>query len=313
MDKKTLAWTTTLAVAALALSGCTTPGGGDPEIYGTSTGGTMDAGIIKQAGSSTVLPLAEVWADDFGTARGVDVRVAGGGSGAGATGLCNGELDLGDMSREMKSTEHEKCHQTNGKDAVQWKVAFDGLSVVVSKKNTFVQDLSVEQLEHIFRGQGPAATWNEVDASFPAEGIDLCYPDADSGTYEYFNEVILDEGEPRTGAGVQQSPNDNVLVTCLENNADAIGYFGYAYLVANEGKLRSVEVEGVRPTPGTIADGSYSPLGRPIYIYTSGVPEGILADYIRYVLHPEGGQALVPEVGYVALDDGTRQAMLDRF
>jgi phosphate transport system substrate-binding protein len=307
---------TTLIVVALlttlTLAGCSQTADGDPAIYGTRTGGTIQAGVINQAGSSTVLPLAEVWADDFGSHRGVDVRVAGGGSGAGATGLCNGTLDLGDMSREMRPSEHEKCRANNGKDAVQFKVAFDGLSVVVSKKNTFVNDLSTEQLSHIFRAQDPARQWSDVAAGLPARDIRLCYPDSDSGTYEYFNEAILHGGHPRSGNGVQQSANDNVLVTCIENDADAIGYFGYAYLVANEKRLRAVAVDGVAPTPETIADGSYTPLSRPIYIYSSGTPQGLLADYFQYVLHPEGGQLLVPAVGYVSVDEATRNQMLNQ-
>lgn len=312
MEQKAPLIIVTITLALMAFSGCVSQGGGDPAIYGTQTGGTLEPGLIKQAGSSTVFPLAEVWAEDFGNARGVQIQVSGGGSGAGASGLCNGEIDLGDMSREMKDSEKtEKC-APNGIEPVQWKVAFDGLSVVVAKENSFVQDLTVEQLEHIFRAEGHATTWDEVDPEYPAEEIHLCYPDSDSGTYEYFNEVILDEGQPRTGESVQQSPDDNVLVTCLSGDTNAIGYFGYAYVVENTDRVRTVAVDGVQPEPETIADGSYTPLSRPIYIYTDGVPQGILYDYMAYVLHPEGGQALVPAVGYVALDPGTRGAMMDQ-
>ncbi len=280
-----LAILTGTALLAVALSGCTT------------------TASLNQAGSSTVLPLAEVWAEDWGVANGVQINVAGGGSGAGASGLCAGELDLGDMSRAMKDSEKETC-RANGIEPIQWKVAFDGISVVTSDENTFVEDLTVDQLAMIFKGD--VMTWDEVDASFPAEDVHLCYPDSDSGTYEYFNEEILgDDVSPRTGSGVQQSPDDNVLVTCLEADENAIGYFGYAYYIENSDRLNLVAVDGTQPTPSTIADGSYHPLSRPIFIYTDGVPESgsTVFEYLDYVF--SDGQGLVSEVGYVALDAGT--------
>ncbi len=277
------------ALAGVALSGCT----------GTET--------LSQAGSSTVLPLAEVWAEEWGTANRVQINVAGGGSGAGASGLCAGELDLGDMSRAMKDSEKETC-LANGITPVQWKIAFDGISVVTSNKNTFLAGLSVDQLASIF--QGDARNWNEVDASFPDKPIHLCYPDSDSGTYEYFNEEILGKGvSPRTGNGVQQSPDDNILVTCLDSDANAIGYFGYAYYLENKGSLNLLSVDGIKPTTTTIADGTYTPLGRPIYIYTNGVPKvgTPVYGYLEYVFAE--GQNLVASVGYVPLDAGTLGAM----
>ncbi len=308
MNSKMFTALSTVLLAAIALSGCT-GGGGDEAIYGSATGGTLQGNTIIQAGSSTVLPLAEVWAEDFGFARGIQFKVSGGGSGAGVSGLCNKELDLGDMSRAIKDSETAKC-RANGVEPVPWKIAFDGLSVVVSHENTFADDLSVEELEHIFRSDEPATRWSDVKNGYPNQPIRLCYPDSDSGTYEYFNEVILHEGEPRSGSGVQQSPDDNVLVTCLKDDQYAIGYFGYAYYLENKDRVKLVAIEGVKPTAETVANGAYSPLSRPIYIVTNGIPTGLLADYFRYVFHPEGGQALVPEVGYVALDDGTRGEML---
>ncbi len=299
-----------LMLASLALSGCTTTGGGDEAIFGAQTGGTLTDGQIKQAGSSTVLPLAERWAEEFGFGRGVQVAVASGGSGAGASGICNKELDLGDMSRALKESEKEKC-MANGVNPVEFKVAFDGLSVIVSQKNTFANDLTIEQLNHIFRAEDYATSWDQVDASFPAEEISLCFPDEDSGTYEYFNEEILGKNQhPRNDDAVQQSPDDNVLVNCLKDDANAIGYFGFAYLLENGDKVRALKVEGVEPTFDTIADGTYHPLSRPLYIVSNGAPTGLLADYFRYVYHPEGGQAIVEDVGYVPLDEATRAAML---
>lgn len=299
----------TAALAGLILSGCAGSTGGDVSIYGDATGGTLTDGVIRQAGSSTVLPLAEVWAEDFGGARGVQIQVAGGGSGAGATGICSKEIDLGDMSRRMKDSEKTGVCAQHGVTPVEWKIAYDALSVVVSRENDFLADVTPAQLKSIFTGEH--RNWNQVSPSFPNAGIDLCYPDSDSGTYEYFNEAILGSGvSPRTGEGVQQSPDDNVIVTCLRNNENAIGYFGLAYLDENRATVKAVKVSGVEPTAEHVNDGTYTPLSRFIYIYTDGVPEGILRDYIRYVLSPQGGQALVAEVGYVPLDGTTIDEMM---
>ena len=312
-----LANLTMSALVAVTLSGCT-GFGGDAAIYGdggiADNGdliGTLDARFIQQAGSSTVLPVAQAWADDFGGARGIQIKVAGGGSGAGGKGICQGELDIGDQSRPMKDSEFE-LRAEHGVDPVAWKVAFDGLSVVVSKDNTFVQDLSVEQLDLIFRKDDPATTWKDVDSRFPAEKIQACAPDAESGTYDYFNEEVLHEGDIRTDA--ERSADDNALVTCVAGSEYAVGFFGFAYVQQNEDKLTAVKVSGVPPTFETIADGSYTPLSRPIFMVTDGVPEpgSILYDYFAFAFHPEGGQALVPQVGYVSLDEGTRTAMLEQ-
>ena len=112
----------------------------------------------------------------------------------------------------------------------------------------------------------------------------------------------------------ERSADDNALVSCTAGSKYAIGFFGFAYLKANEDKLQAVKVDGVGPSFETIADGSYSPLSRPIFMVTDGVPaEGtILHDYFSYAFHPEGGQALVETVGYVALDPAKLHEMQDQ-
>lgn len=312
--------TTTVAFVALALSGCVSEGTGGAdqmEIYGeagrAANGdliGTLNPGFIQQAGSSTVLPIAQAWADDFGATRGVQVKVAGGGSGAGGKGICRGELDIGDQSRPMKQSEFDLCAD-NGVSPVAWTVAFDGLSVVVSKSNDFADDLTVEQLKEVFVAGG-ASTWKDVDSSFPDEPIQRCAPDAESGTWDYFDEVIMDGAPLHPSA--ERSADDNALVSCTAGSDYAIGFFGFAYLKANEDKIKAVKVESVAPTFATIADGSYTPLARPIFMVTDGVPAAgsILHDYFAYAFHLQGGQSLVEVVGYVSLDEQTRQSMVDQ-
>lgn len=326
MHLRTLAIVAISALALMTLAGCagstdeptssqtqpSTSTAPATDIFGTSTGGTVKAGELNQAGSSTVFPLAEVWAEEFGGERNVQIKVAGGGSGVGASKLCAKEVDLGDMSRVMRETEKTTC-ANNGVTATEWKIAYDALSVVVSPKNTFAKDLSVAQLKKIFQKDNAAQTWTEIDPSFPAQPIRLCIPGTDSGTLEYFREAILGSSTAayRTGTGVQQSEDDNVLVQCVGGDEYAIGYFGLAYVLENPGKVVAIKVNGVAPSEQTVNDKTYTPLSRFIYIYTNGVPKNnLVADYLHYVLHSDGGQSLIHEVGYVKLDAATQQAML---
>ncbi len=285
---------TTIALAVIALSGCTAPE------------------TLQQEGSSTVLPLAEVWAEDFGAKTGAIVNVAGGGSGHGASGLCDATLDLGDMSRAMKDSEKEIC-RANGIEPVEWKVAFDGLSVVVNKGNDFAKDLSVDQLFHIFTGN--ANKWTDVEPAIsgaPNAPIKLCIPDNESGTYEYFFEEILEDNDETAefASKAQQSADDNVLVSCIAGDNDAIGFFGFAYVASNADKVKPVSVGGIMPSAQTIEDGRYTPLSRPLYIYTAASITGPAYDYIHYIL--TDGQELVPTVGYVKLSPTVQQAMLSQ-
>lgn len=312
--------TITLLIATLvaaALAGCAT---GSDDRSGAD-GEPAPQGTLQQAGSSTVFPIAEAWAEELAP-RGLQVVVAGGGSGAGASRLCAKEIDIGDMSRPMKESEKQAC-QANGVEPVEWKVAYDGLTVVVPTSNTFVDHLTIEELEHIWRPTDPAQTWADVRAGWPAEKIILYGPDSDSGTYEYFNEEVL--GKKCGADGKQQcaprsdytpSADDNVLVEGVTRSPYAIGHFGFAYYLESQDRLKAVPIKeeagssAVAPTFDTIADGSYSPLGRPIYMYTNGVPtEGTpLHYYLRYAFTE--GQDWVQDVGYVGLDEATLEAQL---
>lgn len=304
-----------IAIAAsVALAGCASENAGGP-------GGDVPQGTLQQAGSSTVLPIAEAWAEELAP-DGLQVVVAGGGSGAGASRLCAKEIDIGDMSRPMRDSEKEAC-RANGVDPVEWKVAYDGLTIVVPRSNAFIDHLTVAELEHIWRPHDPAKTWADVRAGWPAEKIVLYGPDSDSGTYEFFNEVVLgkkcgDDGKQQCAPRSDYTPSadDNVLVEGVTRSQYSIGHFGFAYYLESQDRLKAVPVKAdaagaaVTPSFETIADGSYKPLGRPIYMYTNGIPaEGTpLAYYLEYAF--TDGQDLVQDVGYVPLDQANLQAQL---
>lgn len=240
-------------------------------------------GDIITAGSSTVFPLSERMAELFqqeGYTGNITVDSIG--SGAGLERFCKtGETDVANSSRKIKDSEVEACAAlATPRTPIEIRVGTDALTVVLSADNDFVTALSKEQLKQIFVGE--VTTWDQVDASYPAEAIVVYGPGADSGTFDYFNEAIVApfylnaDGKADTAAGeeallgaagAQFSEDDNVLVQGVSGSPYAIGYFGYAYFSENSDSLKAVAVEGVEPNQTTVDDGSY-PISRPLFLYT---------------------------------------------
>jgi phosphate transport system substrate-binding protein len=287
-----------------------TPGdGGD--------GGDFDygslSGEINVDGSSTVYPISAAMAEDFaGVAPDVQVNVAQSGTGGGFELFCADEIEVSDASRPIDAEEIQLCADGGipEDDIVELQVGIDALTVVVHPDNDFVTCLTTQQLFDIFTGA--ATNWSEVDPSFPDEDIgdSLYYPGADSGTFDFFVEQIIteiDEAGTHTGSGTS-SEDDNVLVTGIEGDSNAIGYFGFAYYQQAGQNLKAVEIDAgdgcVAPSSETALDGSYY-LSRPLFIYTR---ETFLNDASSPVLgfvnfYLENIPTIVPEVGYVELPD----------
>ncbi len=265
------------------------------------------SGDITSAGSSTVFPLAEAIAElflDEGYSGNITIDSIG--SGAGIERFCvAGETDIANASRAIKADEIEQC-QAIGREVIEFRVGTDALTVVVSAENDFVTDLTEEQLFQIF--SGAAATWADVDPSFPAEPIQLFSPGSDSGTFDYFVEVIFEgagalEGDAASSAllnaaNIQLSEDDNVLVQGVEGSPYAIGYFGYAYYLENQDALKAVSVNGVTPTEETAESNEY-PLSRPLFIYSASsilAEKPQVASFISYFL--TNVNDVIIEVGY---------------
>ena len=265
------------------------------------------SGEIKIDGSSTVFPLTEAAAEEF-TKEHSDVRVPVGvsGTGGGFKQFCAGEIAISDASRPIKDEEAAAC-KTAGIEYTELTVAFDGLSVVVSKDNDFIDHLTVEELNKIFVTGSTVTTWKDVRDSFPAEPIVMFSPGADSGTYDYFNEAILDKAGIRNDKAISFSEDDNALVQGVSGSKYGIGYFGFAYFEENQDKLKVVPVDGgkgpITPSHDTIKDGTYAPLSRPLFIYANNKelerPE--VKEFVKYYINNIG--PLAGEVGYVALPD----------
>ena len=267
-----------LAAAALGstlvLAGC---GGQNPGSDSDSaTGGSGDgiSGEVRVDGSSTVQPLTAAAGELFKEQEpDVDVSVGTSGTGGGFEKFCAGETDISNASRPIEEDETAECEQ-NGIEYVEIQVANDALTVVVNPENTWAECLTVDQLRKIWEpeAEGKVTTWKDVDPSFPAEQLDLYGPGTDSGTFDYFTDVINGE-EGASRADYNASEDDNVLVQGVAGSKGGIGYFGLSYYEENSDKLKAVQVDGgsgcVAPSIETAQAGEYTPLARPLFIYVS--------------------------------------------
>jgi phosphate transport system substrate-binding protein len=292
-----------LSSIALAFS-LTACGGGNASENGANPDGTALSGKIKIDGSSTVFPITEAVAEEFQIANpDTLVTVGVSGTGGGFEKFGRGETDISNASRPIKDKELAAAKE-KGIDPIEIPVAFDGLTVVVNSANDFVDHLTVEELNKIWAPDSTVKKWSEVREGWPPEEIKLYGPGTDSGTFDYFTEVINGEsGASRT----DYNPNedDNILVQGVAGDKYSLGYFGYAYYVENQNKLKAVPIDGgngpVAPTDETINNGTYSPLSRPIFIYVSNKsldrPE--VKAFVEFYLTE--GRELVSEVGYIQL------------
>lgn len=249
-----------LGLTALA---CNTDGGTTAEDL---------SGTIQIDGSSTVFPISQAVAETFREENpGVQIRVGQAGTGGGFTKFCAGDIDISDASRPIKDEEKAAC-SAEGIEYAELKIAVDGLSVVVNSGNDFAECLTTDELKALWNEGSTVSTWRDLKTEWPADEIKLYGPGADSGTFDYFTDVINGE-EGVSRSDYTQSEDDNVLVQGVSNEQNALGYFGYTYLAENEEKLKGLGVDAgegcIEPTLETIKDGSYAPLSRPLYIYIS--------------------------------------------
>ena len=272
-------------------------------------------GTIEVDGSSTVFPVTEAVAEEFRKVHpGVQVNVGVSGTGGGFKRFVVGETDISDASRPIKAKESDAAVE-NGIEYIELKVGTDGLSVMVSPSNDFVECLTVDELKRVWEPGSTVKTWQDIRPEWPADEMRLYGPDTDSGTFDYFTEEIV--GEARASrADYTASADDNVLVQGIGGDRSAMGYFGYAYYAENQDKLKLVAVDSgggcVLPTDESIESGEYQPLARPLFIYVSveSLERPEVKSFVEFYM--ENGKQLVREVGYIAqADEVYRQALAD--
>jgi phosphate transport system substrate-binding protein len=267
------------------------------------------AQVVKIDGSSTVFPVTEGVAEDFQKMKKGAVKVTVGisGTGGGFKKFCRAEIDVQNASRPILKKEMDDC-KAAGVEYFELPVAFDALTVVMNPKNSFLKQITVDELKKIWEpaAQGKVTRWNQVNPAWPDAPIKLFGAGADSGTFDYFTEAI--NGKSKASRGdFTASEDDNVLVQGVSQDVNAIGYFGYAYYAENQARLKSVPIvekagkPAVAPSETTVLDGSYQPLSRPIFIYVNAksMAKPEVKEFIDYYM--KEGARLAKEVKYVPL------------
>ncbi len=264
------------------------------------------SGGVSVDGSSTVYPITEAVAEAFMEKHpSVVVTVGVSGTGGGFKRFIRGETDINDASRPITGWEAEQAER-NGVEWVEIPVALDGLTIIVSKENTWVDCLTFEELKTIWMPGSHVRFWSDVRPGWPREEIRLYGPGPDSGTFDFFTERVVGEaGASRTD--YIASEDDNVIVEGVSRERYSLGYLGYAYYVENRDRLRAVPVDGgngcVAPTDEAITSGKY-PLSRPLYIYVNveRLRERLeLREFVAFYLRE--APSLVPKVGYTPLPE----------
>jgi phosphate transport system substrate-binding protein len=329
MKSRTVRLVGTIAALSLVLAAC----GGDGESDdvtttnasedGVTTGNGGDSGQIVVSGSSTVEPITARVAEAFGGMNtGVAISVDGPGTSDGFVLFCNGETDISDASRAITDEEVATC-QGNGVEPIEIKVAIDGLSVLTSTNNDAVTCLAFTDLYALLGIESTGfANWSDANelaaelgapnAPYPDAPLSVTAPGEESGTFDSFVEIVLEDiaeergQDPNPRPDYVASPNDNVIIEGISSNDTSLGWVGYAFFVENQEVVKALAVDGgegcVEPTPETIASNEY-PISRPLFIYVDAnkldaKPE--LVEFVDYYLSDEG-LAEVGNAGYVDL------------
>lgn len=285
-----------IAVLALSLSAC---GGGQDSGDGAS-------GSVAIDGSSTVFPLSDAAAELLNEENpDIKVTVGEAGTGGGFEAFCAGKTDISDASRTIEDDEKAACEK-GGIEYTELQVATDALTVVVNK-DLAIDCLTTDQLKEIWNKGSKITSWDQLDPSFPKLPVKLYGPGTDSGTFDYFTDVINGE-EGVSRSDYEASEDDNVIAQGVAGTEGAMGYFGYTYYEENADTLKAVEVDSgsgcVAPSPETAQDGSYAPLARPLFIYVNNkkyADNDAVSTYVDFYIE---NLADITEIGkFIGLND----------
>lgn len=301
MKTKTLL--TLTIITGLLLNACNGNQGETNNNTNNNTESTELSGTISIDGSSTVYPLSEAVAEEFRVLQPeIKVTIGSSGSGAGFKKFARGETDISDASRAIKESEIEAC-KANGIDYMELRVALDGIAIVVNKENTWMENITTEELKKIWEPNSTVTKWSDINPEWPAEEINLYGPNTAHGTYDFFTEEIV--GESGASRSDYNAVSDyNVAVQGISTDVNALGYFGLAYYTENKDKLKLIGLDGgdgaVLPSLETVGDGTY-PLARPLYIYVNkkSTQRKNVVEFLKFYLN--NAAELSKDVGYIPL------------
>ena len=260
--------------------------------------------VVRNAGSDTMVNVAQAWAEEYARVRPlVSVEVAGGGSATGIASLIDGSADLANSSRRVQPEEIQAAKRKRGQAPREWIAGHDALAIYVHHSNP-LDEISLEQLAAIYGRDGPIKNWGALGVTIPGargEEMVLISRQSNSGTYDYFRQAILGrEGDLRQGT--RDLNGSKEVVTLIASTPNAIGYSGMGYATAGVKMLRVSAKTGGPAYPPTAANtiAELYPITRPLYIYSLGEPTGATASYLAWILSP-AGQRVVEKSGYVPL------------
>ena len=291
---------------------------------------------IRIVGSSTVYPFTTAVAENFGKTSGMKTPVVestgtGGGMKLFCAGVGESHPDFTNASRRMKKSEFEDCAKNGVTDIVEIKIGFDGLTLAASKDAPEIK-LTKQQIFMALARQvpdkdgklvdNPYKMWSDIDASLPAEKIEVLGPPPTSGTRDSFVELALEVGASKfeslaelkksdakayeavwksvreDGAYVEAGENDNLIVQKLQANPAALGIFGFSFLEENASTIKGLEIDGVGPSYETVASGDYK-LARPLYVYAKKQHVGTVPGMAEFVAEYVSEKA-IGEDGYLS-------------
>ncbi|MEM1368592.1 MAG: PstS family phosphate ABC transporter substrate-binding protein [Cyanobacteria bacterium P01_H01_bin.15] len=263
---------------------------------------------VRIDGSSTVFPITEKIADDFNRNNGnsLEVAMSFSGTGGGFEKFCAGETDISNASRPISEEEIAACDDA-GIRYYELPIAFDAITVVVNGQNSWAKDITTEELKTIWEpaAEGEIRRWNQVRSNWPNKPIELFGPGLDSGTYDYFAQVIVGSDTRRDFV---DSEDDEILAFGVADSINSLGYFGLAYYEEHEDTLKALAIDSgsgaVAPTIENVERAQYSPLARPLFIYVnyaSAQKNPAVREFVEYYL--ENASTLVDQVGYVPLPE----------
>ncbi len=281
-----------LLMMFVSLSSCSRP---------TENKKGVDGTTIQIKGSDTMVNLGQAWAEEFMRLHPqAFVSVTGGGSGTGIAALISKTCDIAESSRKMKDKEYEEA-KANGVEAVEFRVAMDGLAVVVHPQNP-INQLTLDQLANIFMGK--IKNWKEVGG--PNLPIVLLSREVNSGTHVYFKEQVLRRGDSKRkeefDEGALLMPSSQAIADEIAQNPNAIGYYGMGYSNPTQ-KLLAIAKDDKSPyylpMVENVMSGHYD-ISRPLLMYTNGQPQGDVKEFVDFVLS-DAGQAVVRQIDFVPL------------
>ena len=275
---------------------------------------SASAAGLSIAGSSTVYPITSLAIKKFnetGQGKNVSISLRSTGSSAGFRDFCNNKIPLTNASRPISATEIIAC-QEKGVNFIELPIAFDAITVVANQSNRWLNSLTPSELSRLWSkaSQGKVKNWNQVNLDFPDKQIKLCGPGKDSGTFDIFNKAI-NKSKTNSRTDYKSSEDDNVIVNCVANNSNALGYFGFSYFLNNRSKLKAIRIvnskgNAILPSVAAVQKEIYQPLSRPLFLYVNDRSlrnNTSLRNFITYYLR--NVEQLVTQANYIPLQNAT--------